>query len=148
MKHKDIIIMVLVALIVGAGAFYGGMQYQKSQRGNFAFGTAGQGGRQFAMQFGSRNGGGPGFRPVVGEIISSDATSITVKSPDGSSKIVLLSSKTTINKAATGTVSDLKKGEQVAAFGTQNADGSLTAQSVQLNPQMRMMQRPTGEPTQ
>ncbi len=150
MKNNHIVITIIVALVVGAAAFYGGMQYQKSQRGNVTFGTAGQG-RQFGGQFGSRNGGGAGgagFRPVVGEIISSDATSMTVKSPDGSSKIVLLSSKTTINKSAAGSVSDLKTGEQVAAFGTQNSDGSLTAQSVQLNPQMRLMQRPTGQPTQ
>jgi len=145
MKNTIITAVIVSLLIGGAAGFFGGVQYQKSQRGNFAF-TAGQG-RQ-AGQFSFRNGGPGGVRPVVGQIISSDATSMTVKSPDGSSKIVLLSSKTSINKAATGSVADLKAGEQVAAFGSQNADGSLTAQSIQLNPQMRMMVRPSGAPKQ
>jgi hypothetical protein len=54
--------------------------------------------------------------------------------PDGSTKIVLLSDTTTVNKATTGTLSDLTKGQQVAVFGQENSDGSVTAQTVQINP--------------
>lgn len=43
----------------------------------------------------------------------------------------------TINKATTATKSDLKTGEKVAVFGTPNSDGSVTAQSIQLNPMFR-----------
>lgn len=78
-----------------------------------------------------------GFRPVSGEIISSDSKSITVKLQDGSSKIVLLTDKTTVSKSAEANVADLKTGEKVAAFGQENSDGSVTAQSIQLNPILR-----------
>lgn len=130
---KGIIITVVLVLVAGGLGFFGGMQYQKIQRGRFGqFATNGQ----FQRRFGA-NGGA-----VMGEIISQDDKSITVKMPDGSSKIVLLSGTTSINKQAAGSASDLKTGEKVAVFGTTNSDGSVTAQNIQLNPVMRI--RPTG----
>jgi hypothetical protein len=75
---------------------------------------------------------------VMGEIISTDETSITVKTEDGSSKIVLLTGSTSINKAEEVTKTALIKGVRVAVFGTTNTDGSVTAQNVQLNPQLQM----------
>lgn len=139
MLKNTILIAIIVAVIFAGGGFFAGMQYQKSQRPNFQFGGAnGQfGNRRFG---GAGGAGGPGARggAVIGEILSSDASSITVKLPDGSSKIVLISNSTTINKAATGTKDDLKTGERVAVFGTTNSDGSVTAQNVQLNPMMRI----------
>lgn len=133
---NNITVIVIIALLVGGGlGFFGGMQYQKSQRG--AFGQFANG--QFGPRGGSgangarvRNGGG-----VVGDILSVDKNSITVKLPDGSSKIVLLTTSTSINKAAEGSVSDLAVGTRVAAFGTTNSDGSVTATNVQINPMTR-----------
>ena len=49
---------------------------------------------------------------------------------DGSSKIVNLTSQTTISKTTTGSATDLKSGETVTAIGTTNSDGSVTAQNV------------------
>lgn len=140
---NNIAVIVIVALLVGVGAgFFGGMQYQKSQRGSFGQFTNGQ----FGPRGGSgangarlRNGGG-----VVGDVLSVDTNSITVKLPDGSSKIVLLTSSTTINKAAQGSVSDLSVGTRVAAFGATNSDGSVTATNVQINPIMRGPNGPSG----
>ena len=137
-KSVNIVAGIFVALVFGGGGFYGGMTYQKSQMPAFA---------QNGGQFGA--GGGPGqgmpgagmrgvagangqSRPVAGEIIEQDDNSITVKLPDGSSKIVMLSSKTEINKAASGVVGDLKKGEQVMAIGTEGSDGTLVAETVSL----------------
>lgn len=146
MKGNFIITIIICLVIGGAAGFFGGVQYQKSQRGSFAgAGRGGFGGGQFGQRSGAGNAS---FRPVAGEIIGKDANSITVKLQDGSSKIVLVSDKTAINKAATATADDLKTGEQVAAFGTQNSDGSMTAQTIQLNPQMRAFGRPSGTPTQ
>lgn len=122
--------------MAGAG-FFGGMKYQELQRGPSArqFGA----GQMMGLR-GSQNNNGArqGFRPVAGEILSGDSTSVTVKLADGSTKIIILTDKTTINKAATGTKEDLKAGNTVAVFGNENADGTVTAQSVQLNPQLRM----------
>jgi len=71
---------------------------------------------------------------INGEIIAQDDQSVTIKLAEGSSKIILLSSETSINQATQATVSDLKVGEKVAIFGQTNNDGSTTAQSIQLNP--------------
>jgi len=121
MKNKQLIITLVVVLMVGAIAFYGGMQYQKSQRGSFAGG-----------QFANRNGAQVNNRPVSGDIISQGDASITVKMQDGSSKIIILSDKTVINKASIGAKSDLKTGEKIIAFGTTNSDGSITAQNISI----------------
>lgn len=140
MKHTYLITGVII-VVVGVAAFFGGMQYQKSQRPQIVSlsgqGRQGQFTRQFGTGQGNRGGG------VIGEILSQDDKSITLKLADGSSKIVIISSATAINKQATGSKSDLKTGERVAVFGSTNADGSVTAQNIQLNPQVRI--RPTGE---
>ena len=124
---NTIIITVLVLILGSAGGFFVGMKYQQSKvpsgrLGNF---RQGQGG-----QFQPRQGG----RPVNGEIISADDKSITVKMQDGSSKIILVSDQTSINKAGEGTKDDLKVGAKAAVFGQENSDGTLTAQNIQLNP--------------
>jgi hypothetical protein len=134
-KTNSLAVTVLIAVLVGGAAFYGGMQYEKtkvSSASNAQFsGAAGtQRGQGFAR---GANGGRTGMnRPVTGEIVSQDASSITVKLQDGSTKIVNLTDKTTINKSQTATKTDLKSGEQVTAFGSANSDGSISAQVVSL----------------
>ena len=136
MKNKSLLMGAIVVLIFGAAAFFGGMKYQESKRPQFGQLGNGQGPRgQFQQGAGARQG--QGFRPVSGEIISQDDTSITIKLQDGSSKIVLVGDNTAINKSAEGSKSDLTVGEKVAVFGTDNSDGSVTAQNIQLNPQLR-----------
>ncbi len=143
MKNQNYIIIAIVALLVGAGAFYGGMKYQETKtptlgNGQFFQRNGGGAGGQFAGRSGQNGQRGGGARPVNGEIISADDKTVTVKMTDGSSKIVILSDSTQINKAATGSKTDLKTGEKVAVFGTDNSDGTVTAQNIQLNPIMRM----------
>lgn len=131
------IITAVIVVVVAAAAFFGGMQYQKSKvpvvgSGQFANRQGGQG-RQGAGGQGGQNG----FRPTVGEIIASDEKSITVKLTDGSSKIVLLGSNLTVSKTADGSKGDLTVGTKVGVFGTNNSDGTVTAQNVQINPMFR-----------
>lgn len=127
---KNLIAVSLVVVLVSCGGFFAGMRYQQSKNprfGNFGGDRA----RQFQQRAGS------GLRPVNGEIISVDDKSITVKLMDGSSKIIILSSNTTISKAAEAIKEDLKTGEKVAVFGQENSDGSITAANIQLNPIVR-----------
>ncbi len=135
MKNNSLVTGIIVVL-VGALGFFGGMKYQQSKA------TAGNSGRQFpGGRQGGQNGQGrsAGFgRPVSGEILNQDDKSITVKLADGSSKIVIVNDKTTINMAQSATKSDIQTGQTVAVFGSENADGTVTAQSIQLNPQFRM----------
>jgi len=136
--------VVVGALVIGGGSFYGGMQYanqsRAAARGQFSTGqgfggrTGGAGGR-FA-------GGTGGF--TAGTIVSADPSSITVQlgganasSTSGTasgSKIVLLNSSTQIGKFTSGSASDLTVGESVTVQGTQNSDGSITAQMIQIRP--------------
>jgi len=66
-----------------------------------------------------------------------DDKTLTVKMPDGTSRIVILSQATTFNKSTEGTKSDVTVGSRVAVFGANNPDGSVTAQTVSLNPMFR-----------
>lgn len=59
---------------------------------------------------------------------------------DGSTKIIILSDQTVINKSSEGSKSDLKTGERVTTFGTENSDGSITAQNISIGGMFRIMQ--------
>ena len=106
----------------------------------------------------ARSSGGNGFRQgpggrggsfVNGEIISKDDKGITVKlrtpaqgsssntGEQSGSKIILLSDSTEITKPAKISPAELQIGLQIVANGTPNQDGSITAQSIQLRPQMQ-----------
>jgi hypothetical protein len=140
--RKTLISIIITAIVIGGGAFYGGMKYDQSKNPPTAQNS---GGRQ---QFGANGGirgtrGGGGF--ANGEIISKDDKSITIKLRDGQngqnqnnggSKIIFLSSSTAITKSAEGTLGDLKAGDQITATGASNPDGSITAQSIQIRPPM------------
>lgn len=130
-NSKILILVVIVVLLVSAGSFFVGMKYQQSKQPAFL--------RQFSGQLGARSNQGQfqnrqGSQAVNGEIVETDNQSMTVKLPNGSSKIVLLSDSTTITQSTQGSKTDLKTGLPVAVFGTENSDGSVTAQNIQLNP--------------
>jgi len=134
-KNKNVVITVVIALIIGAGGFFGGIEYQKSKtpapRG---FGNMSA---EQRTQFGARAGrsgvpGGDAFSS--GQIISKDDKSITVKDQNGSTKIVYFSDSTQINKADKGTTNDLSIGQNVTVSGKSNSDGSLAADSIQIRP--------------
>lgn len=135
--NKSLIISLILAVVLGAGGFFAGMKYQQSKTPAGRFGNV-QGARTGA----NRNG----FRPVDGDIISTGDNSITVKLSDGSTKIVILSGTTQINKAEKANKSDLTVGQKVAVFGITNSDGSLTAQNIQLNPIIRSPASPSPSP--
>jgi hypothetical protein len=136
---KMLPIFIAIVIIVGAGAFYGGMKYGESRKV-----TIGRNGFQtFAGNFpqgaGQRpagaNGQGRAFdgaNATSGEIISADDKSVTVKLPDGGSKIIFFSDSTKITKSADGSTADLTVGQTIMANGTANQDGSITAQTIQL----------------
>lgn len=129
-KQNSLIGVLLIVIFTGVG-FFSGTKYQQNktalQRRQFtdrmpsATGNNAQGNKM-------RLGGGQ----IIGEISTQDEKTITVKLADGSSKIILLSEKTSINKASQGLMSDLKIGGKVAIFGNTNTDGSVTAQNIQI----------------
>ena len=136
MKDNKILMIIIAVLVEGGLGFFGGMRCQQSMapaRGAFgASGSLGARSGSGAQRFGTA--GSQGFRPVMGQVINEDITSITVKMNDGSSRIVVISGSTTFNKAAQASFSDIKVGDTVRVSGIVNSDGSVTAQDVQLNP--------------
>ncbi len=140
-------IVPTIAVVVGGAAFYGGMKYgqanisrifsfdQGSRQQLGAIGT-GQVGR-----FGNRNGAS--F--TSGQIIAKDDKSITVKLPGGGSKIIFYSDSTEISKNVAGISNDLEINQSVMVTGTANSDGSITAQSVQIRPDLPNLPSPSSQ---
>ncbi len=142
---KIIPIFVALILVVGGGAFYGGMKYQqsKSSFGNLTrqnFQNLSEEQRQQLLQgnvggsFGQGTGRGAGSNFLSGEVITKDEQSLTLKMQDGSSKIVFFSNSTQISKTTEGSVGDIEIGKQIMVTGQQNSDGSYTAKTIQLSP--------------
>jgi len=151
MKNNYLMTLVLIVIFAGAG-FYGGMKYQQSKSQSFVGQLNNRQGGIRNYQQGNSTGtmknlgiNRGGFKPVSGEIISADDKSITVKLQDDSSKIILINDKTQINKAETVNKSELKVGEKVSVFGSENTDGSVTAQNVQINPIQIGQQQPPAD---
>ncbi|MFA6585963.1 MAG: hypothetical protein WCS86_02260 [Candidatus Paceibacterota bacterium] len=148
MKNKNTIIYAIVGIIILMGVFYGGMTYGKSQIPLFGSNGFNQNGQNRTGQpgMGNRNGrmNGSGF--VSGEILSKDANSVTVKinniDPNSTntqvgSKIILLGTSTEVTKTITGSLNDLATGTQIIVTGTANTDGSITAKTIQIRPQVK-----------
>ena len=137
---KNLILILIVLIIVGAGGFFGGMKYGESQalknltpekmREIFQQG----GGQLFTQNQGQRQRTGQNF--VLGQVISKDEKSLTIKLADGSTKIVFFSQSTQISKATEGSIEDIEIGKEVSVSGTQNEDGSLTARTIQISPRL------------
>jgi hypothetical protein len=140
MKTNTIIVFIIIAIIIGIGAFYGGMQFQKSQ----ANATQQQRRQAFTGPGFNQNGRpGNGNSFINGDIISQDDKSVTLKLRDGGSKIIFFSDSTQITKSASGATSDLTTGENLMVTGTTNTDGSITAQTIQIRPAIQQENAPT-----
>lgn len=143
MKNTNLVVQIVI-LLIGLGVGFGGGYFFRNHqlarvRGNFANGQFQRNGARLPTGQGMM-----GSRGVIGSILSLDDKSITVKLPDGSSKIVLFTDATIYSNTVTAAKNDLKVGENVAVFGAANSDGSVTATSVQINPEFgRMMSSPT-----
>lgn len=153
MTSRNIIITIIVALVVGTGAFYGGTVYEKSSlaKQNLLREANGQGNGGQRRGPGQGGGlGGAGFARggngdfVAGDVISKDdpapeqaqngaGKSITVKTRDGGTKIIFFSDSTTIGKSVQGSISDLASGQQVMVSGKSNPDGTFTSHQIMIN---------------
>ena len=137
MKAKALVPFIVVALLSSGIGFFGGKTFQASQKvmqeagkDSVQFGQGGPGGFRGPGGRGGRGGGG--F--VGGQILSKDATSITIKLRDGGSTTVYTSASTTASKPASIPLDSLVVGDEVMVTGRPNDDGSTTASSIQVRP--------------
>ncbi|OGG87587.1 hypothetical protein A3B87_00515 [Candidatus Kuenenbacteria bacterium RIFCSPHIGHO2_02_FULL_39_13] len=139
MNKKIVPIIIAVIIVAGAGGFFGGIKYGQSKKTS----TNNPMPRNFQLNNDQTQRGMGGIRSnanfIAGSVIAKDDKSLTIKLPDGGSKIIFYSVSTEIMKTATGTLEELKVGDTVMASGTANQDGSITAQSIQLRPEMPSM---------
>jgi hypothetical protein len=136
-KTKNSIIAVVALIAVAGIAFYGGMSYQKSHpsfaRGQFGSGTfEGRTGTPGAPSFGAAQRGGV-TGGIAGQILSKDATTFTVSTTGGGSKIVLYTASTTVARMVPATTDDLTVGTYAMVTGTTNQDGSVSAANVRVS---------------
>jgi hypothetical protein len=133
MKRWLIPVVAVLVVAVGVGCFFGGRATSGSNakaaslpNGFPTSGSMSGSGAQGA--YGAYAGrGGRGGNMVIGSIIANDGTTITVKTSNGSTKMVLFSGSTTISKTETGSASDLKVGQEVSVTGSTNTDNTVTA---------------------
>jgi hypothetical protein len=133
MQNKKIVGVIIIVIIVAGLSFFGGMKYGQS-KSNITSLASRQGNSNPNGFLGGRNGQGMRGGIIVGEVISVDSKSITVKLHDGGSKIVFYSPTTSVEKTVDGTTTDVVIGKQVTIMGTANSDGSVNATSIQLRP--------------
>ncbi len=132
--NKAYLKIVVIAVIVGVLCFYAGVK-----KGEASISTSNQ--NRMAQFAGRGNAGGMrngtmGGGITAGQVLSKDSTSLTLQLRNGGSINIFYSTSTQIQKNAPGTITDINVGQQVTVSGTSNADGSLTAQNIQIRPEM------------
>ena len=150
-KSTIIIVFIVVVLAVGAGAFYGGMVYGKSQatvsqEDFIAQRIAARGGQFPGMEQGQTGTGmrTGGFGGTMGTVESIDGNTLIIGTNDGPVK-VLTTDTTLVQVTKPASVSDLPLGSNVIVAGSRNDDGSITARSIQPMQQFQRQQTEGGQ---
>ncbi len=135
--NKPMILGAIAGLIIGGGGGYAiGAKTAAPSGGQ----NVGQNGSQFGSNRTGTNGAtnrnrfGAGGGVVTGSVLSLDASSMSVKMRDGSTRVVLYSPTTQVFTSTEGKTTDVAVGKNVMVAGTQNPDGSVTASSIQIRP--------------
>ncbi|MCF7860118.1 hypothetical protein K9M09_00655 [Patescibacteria group bacterium] len=139
LDKKQLAFFLVIVIIVAAISFYSGRMSAAKIGTNTFNNYAGQADRMGAAVNGQgavmgRAGAGTGTaraNMLSGEIMSKDENSLTVKLPDGGSKIVFFSPTTVINQLSTSTLEALNIGQNIVANGNLNSDGSLSALTIE-----------------
>lgn len=127
-KYKVHIIWAVAVILAFSVGFLVGKMGSSAPR-QFAGGLNGE-------NFGASSRGASSNRTggsfAAGKIASINGQTITLQLPNGSSEVVFFSSSTSIIKPATASASSLTEGLRVMVGGSSNSDGSLTAQTIQI----------------
>lgn len=134
-RSLKIVLGLILLLAVAGGSFYGGTLYGKNQA-QASFAAARQRGGLLANAqgtpfpgMGQRNLQQSGM--LFGQITTIEDGTMVVTDVNGKQVQVKVTDTTLIEKQASVSLSDLAAGEIVLVSGRQEADGSITARSVQ-----------------
>jgi hypothetical protein len=127
---------IVLALVLMGASFYGGTLFERytqaRTRSSFLASrglngdTAGGAPGATSGQFGGRTGFGGGAQ---GQVKSIEGNTITLSTAQNVTTVTL-SDSTTILKSVTGTIADLKVGDQVRVSGQADSSGAITANSI------------------
>jgi hypothetical protein len=143
-----VILGIVVLVVVAGGSFYGGTVYGQNQV-QAAFAARRQGAFPFpgGTPEGAFAGQGQRGGTVFGQIAEIGDGVLVVTDNNGKQTQVHVTDTTLIEKNASVPLADLKTGETVIVSGSQDADGSITARSVQVSPAGRFgIGGPSGTP--
>lgn len=121
---KREILFLIILILVATAAFYGGMKYQQSKMPQRIFFQ--RGGQTIQAREGM----------FYGEVISKDEKNLTLKLPDGSTRIVFLSEQTEFLKTTEGDLNDIEVGKQIMIIGNQTIEGAFVAEQIHLSPRI------------
>jgi len=127
MKKFYLLVGLLVVGLV-AGFFVGKYAFVSAPAVRTGQSSQAGGTRQFA----ARSGSGAGI--VSGQVASVGDNTLSVSLRTGGSEVVLVSSSTKVMKSIEGAASDVAASDTVLVTGTQNSDGSVTADTIQIQP--------------
>ena len=125
--------IVGVLLLVAAGAFYGGMRFQRTRSTNIRENFFANRGGADTADFGAGGGGGIGGRRGnnMGRIESIEGNVITVGTQQ-EQLMVKVTDATKYLKLVEGTLGDLQVGVNIIVGGERDANGIVNAANIQL----------------
>lgn len=139
-KKTKLVIAIVIGIVILGVDFYAGVLTGKTKK------MPGALNQQKGMQTSKFTNRQNDF--LMGEIMSKDDKSITLKLANGGSRVILFSDSTEVGKFVTGSIADMEIGKSVIANGKTNQDGSITAQSIQIRPDKNLPGQPGEVPPQ
>jgi hypothetical protein len=136
MLRERIVWVAALVLVAGIGFYSGntiGARASEQNRAQaaqqfFSQRGGGQGGGQGGQGGFSRGGQGGGMAGMVTDV---SGNTITITTRNGQTAKIELAANGTVRKQVDGQVSDITKGEQIVAFGTQSGD-TFQATNIQI----------------
>ncbi len=126
MKQKTHIIWAVVAVAALVAGIFWGRAMAGGAPGNSRFGALSSSSRTFAGR------GNSSANVFAGQVSAIDGSSITLQLPSGNSEVVLYASSTPVTEPTNVSIAKVVAGTNIMVMGTQNSDGSVTAQSIEI----------------
>ncbi len=127
MQHKkfDLVTLIIVTISMGIAGFFWGLLYQKNKGIKSQMGEMGRQVRGMTKQ----RSGFQGKQSVSGEVVSVDENTITVKTSDGGSKVIVYTNDIKVDKTTEGAIADVVTGTNITTFGSES-NGTVVAERI------------------